>query len=67
MKVVGIQVRPNIAAHCECGEKIEPNAQRLFEISPHLRSAHGFSDAEIKFTTVSESICPRSIYVEAAQ
>lgn len=37
----------------------------VWELSPHLRDAHGFSDRLPKFETVGEVICPRMTIVRA--
>lgn len=67
-RAVEFIVRPYIEAACrECGHKVQPRSDGMFEISPHLRERHGFNDGPIKFTQVSEVICPPMRFIEAAQ
>ena len=57
-------VRRETATCGECKELFTPLPNGAFEVSPHLRSEHGFV-GKIEFVVTSEVICPPMIYMEA--
>jgi hypothetical protein len=61
-------VRRDKVATCEdCKATFTPTGDGAFEVTPHLRSVHGFTDAEISFEKTAEVICPPMIVMEARQ
>lgn len=67
-RVIRFRVQPRLKATCEeCKAMILPSRDGMFEVSPHLREMHGFTDADIEFVIVSEVICPPMVFMEARQ
>ena len=55
-------------ATCEaCKVVIKRSADGQYEVSPHLREAHGFGEGEIQFEKTADMICPPMVIIEARQ
>lgn len=50
----------------ECNTTFQPTPDDRFEVSPHLREAHGFK-GEVSFAITSEVICPFMQFITAKE
>lgn len=60
-------VRRDIATCEACKATFKPKSNGQFEVSPHLRNSHGFTEADINFKVTAEVICPPFMEMVASQ